>query len=127
MSLSKQLHKSEHQEQVALFQWAEYQSKYPELKTSLFYTIPNGGKRHVGTAKKLKAEGVKSGVLDVNLDVAKGSYHGLRIEMKVGRNKLTDNQKVHKELLDKNNYMTCVCYSCEEAIQVIEGYMEVRE
>ena len=51
---------SESQEQINLFQWANLQScKIPELK--LLFHIPNGGKRNIVTARRLKAEGVKAG------------------------------------------------------------------
>lgn len=47
---------SEHQEQVALFQWAAYMEKtYPALRE--MYAIPNGGLRNKVVAAKLKAEG----------------------------------------------------------------------
>ena len=57
---------SEHQEQVALFRWAEFAiARWPEL--ALMYAIPNGGHRHKAVAAGLKAEGVKRGVPDVCL------------------------------------------------------------
>ena len=61
---------SEHEEQVALFEWAEWNKRqYPELE--LMFAIPNGGQRHVVVAKKLKDEGVKAGVPDIFLPVAR--------------------------------------------------------
>ena len=70
----------EDDEQETLFEWAEIQAaKYPVLE--LMYHTPNGGKRDITTAKKLKRRGVKPGVPDVCLPVARGNYHGLYIEM----------------------------------------------
>lgn len=72
---------SEHIEQMRLFTWAHYAQRiYPCLRT--LYAIPNGGARHAAVAAKLKAEGVKPGVPDICLPVARGSYHGLYIELK---------------------------------------------
>ena len=72
----------EAQGQEALFTWAKMQeSRYPEL--SLMYAIPNGGSRHVIEAANLKRQGVKAGVFDVCLPVAKGVYHGMYLELKV--------------------------------------------
>jgi hypothetical protein len=49
--------RSEHDEQVALFEMIRlYQTKYPPLKNC--FAIPNGGLRHKVVAAKLKAEGV---------------------------------------------------------------------
>lgn len=112
-------------EQICLFRWAAYSSgAMPELK--LLYHIPNGGKRDIATAKKLKAEGVKAGVPDICLPVARGKYHGLYIELKVGKNKTTENQDMWLEALNKNGYYTNVCYGWEEASKVITDYLKER-
>ena len=67
---------TEAQEQMTLFSWAAMQSgKYPEL--NLLYHVPNGGSRHKAEAGRLRAEGVKAGVPDLCLPVARGQYHGL--------------------------------------------------
>ena len=72
---------TEAQEQMTLFSWAAMQSgKYPEL--NLLYHVPNGGSRHKAEAGRLRAEGVKAGVPDLCLPVARGQYHGLYIELK---------------------------------------------
>lgn len=112
-------------EQICLFRWAAYSSgAMPELK--FLYHIPNGGKRDIATAKKLKAEGVKAGVPDICLPVARGKYHGLYIELKVGKNKTTENQDMWLEALNKNGYYTDVCYGWEEASKVITDYLKER-
>lgn len=112
-------------EQICLFRWAAYSSgAMSELK--LLYHIPNGGKRDIATAKKLKAEGVKAGVPDICLPVARGKYHGLYIELKVGKNKTTENQDMWLEALNKNGYYTDVCYGWEEASKVITDYLKER-
>jgi hypothetical protein len=113
---------SESIEQMYLFRWALYQEcKYPELM--LLYHIPNGGKRDIATAKRLKAEGVKSGVPDLCLPVSRGGYHGLYIELKVNDNTTTDNQKRWIAALSKQGYSTAVCYGWEEASKTIEDYL----
>ncbi|MCL2775039.1 MAG: VRR-NUC domain-containing protein [Oscillospiraceae bacterium] len=79
--ISDNLGVSEHDDQVTLFRWAYYSTgKYPELK--LLAAIPNGGKRDGRTGAILKAEGVKPGIPDIILPVARGGYHGLFIELK---------------------------------------------
>lgn len=71
----------ESEEQAWLFEWAAYQvGKYPELE--LMHHVPNGGSRNKAEAAKLKAQGVKAGVPDIVLPVARGGYHGLYIELK---------------------------------------------
>lgn len=99
--------------------------RYPQL--SLLYHIPNGGARSKGTAGRLKAEGVKSGVPDICLPVAKGKYHGLYVEMKVGKNKPTANQVKWIESLLSEGYQAKVCYGWQEAVRVIEDYLTEKD
>ena len=127
------LKRTEHQEQCAVIQWANYyEAKWPELR--LLFAIPNGGARHIVTARKLKTEGVKAGVPDLFLPVPKfhsgrgvnnivPSY-GLFIEMKVKPNKPSKEQIMWIDLLNKQGYRVEVCYSADEAIEVLRGYLE---
>lgn len=115
----------EHQEQVALFEWADImKGKVPELE--LLFAIPNGGVRGWQTAIKLKAEGAKSGVPDVCLPVSRGEYSGMYIEMKYGKNKASENQNWWISRLDEQGYYVRICYGAEEAIDIITKYLEIR-
>ena len=121
-------HDSEAQEQSRLIAWANEVSRlgvYPEL--SRLYAIPNGGRRDKAEAAHLKRQGVKSGVPDLHLPVARGNYHGLYIEMKVGKNKPTKNQKEWINALKASGYAVEVCYSAAAARQVIIAYLQLRE
>lgn len=113
---------SEENEQIALFRWAEFaMNQHPELK--LMYHIPNEGKRSKITGARLKAAGLKSGVPDICLPVARGGYIGLYIEMKAGKNKPTENQEKWLYALKGEGYFTAVCYGWEKAKEVIENYL----
>lgn len=115
---------TEADEQKALMQWAKWQEgRYPELK--LLYHCPNGGTRNKLEAANLKRQGVKAGVPDLFLPVPRNNKHGLFLEMKVGRNKCTDNQKKWIRALMEQNYEVKICYSCEEAIQIIKKYLNI--
>lgn len=117
---------SESEEQQALFQWAEVMSRhYPKL--SLLYHIPNGGARSKGTAGRLKAEGVKSGVPDICLPVSNGKYHGLYVEMKIKGNKPSPNQVKWIESLNEEGYKAVVCYGWQEAAKAIQDYIECKD
>lgn len=114
---------SESIEQSTLFRWATLmETRFPEL--NLMFHIPNGGKRDRIIAAKLKEEGVKSGVPDIELPVGREGYLGLFIEMKVGKNKTTDNQEQWLKKLSEQGYKTAVCYGWEEASKLIENYMK---
>ena len=115
---------SEENEQTCLFRWAEFaEVQYEELK--LMYHVPNEGKRSRIAGARLKAQGLKSGVPDVCLPTAHGGYIGLYIEMKVKPNKPTENQKQWLRKLREQGHLTAVCYSWEEAKQLIEQYIKL--
>jgi hypothetical protein len=115
---------SESIEQQCLFRWAQFMSReHPEL--DLMFHIPNGGKRDLMTAVKLKAEGVKAGVPDIHLPVARGEYHGLFIEMKKLRGgKTTEEQDYWLKALTDQGYKAIVCKGWEEASKAILNYLE---
>ena len=114
----------EGEEQATLFNWAKMQSwKYPEL--ALMFHIPNGGKRSKSEAGRFRAEGVKAGVPDIFLPVAKGTCHGLFIEMKRAKGgKVSENQSEWIADLKSQGYGAYVCHGWAEAAKVIEMYME---
>lgn len=115
---------TEAEEQKALIQWTKWQEKqHSELK--MLMHIPNEGKRSPRTGAELKRMGLKAGFPDLGLLVPRNDKHGLFIEMKVGRNKCTDNQKEWIRRLMEQGYEVKVCYSCEEAIQTIKKYLGI--
>jgi hypothetical protein len=121
----------EHQEQCAVIRWCELnKAKYPAL--DMIFAIPNGGHRHIGTAKKLKSEGVKPGVPDLFLACCNVinknkniEWHGLFIEMKFGKNKVSEEQECWHTKLLLFGYKVIVCYSFEEAVKEICEYLDI--
>lgn len=121
---------SEHAEQVALLQWAKMTRKrLPEL--ALLFAIPNGGDRNAIVAKKLKAEGVRAGVPDLFLPVARDRFHGLFLEMKRtdkrpvrnGKGGVSPQQSQWIDALRDQNYRVEVCYGWQESAAVLESYL----
>lgn len=113
----------EHQEQVTLFAWARLEeSRFPEL--SLLFAVPNGGARNVVTGQRLKQEGVKRGVPDVWLPVARCGYHGLVIELKAGKGRPTAEQKAWLKALAAQGWLTQVCVGFEAARDVLVRYLD---
>ncbi len=110
-------------EQISVFAWAEaVKCQYPMLR--LMYHVPNERKCSQAQGALLKRKGVKSGVPDIILDYPCNGYHGLRIELKYGRNKPSENQLRWLEMLDEQGYKTAVCYGAKEAINEIVKYLE---
>lgn len=110
----------EHQLQVACIKWFRY--NYPQL---IIFAIPNGSHRHIAVASKLKAEGVLSGVPDIFMPIANSESNGLFIEMKAGKNKLTENQIEVINKLKGNGYAVEVCYSFDEFTNIINNYLKI--
>lgn len=122
----KNMTATEGAEQATLFSWAEMRSiKYPELR--LLFHIPNGGSRGKVEAARFKAEGVKAGVPDLFLPVARGPYHGLFIEMKRrSGGRTSDAQRKWIAALATEGYLATICYGWKEAAELLEDYLEGR-
>ena len=113
---------TEHDEQCALFAWADAnEGAHEELK--LLFSIPNGGYRPVATAAMLKASGTKAGVPDCCLPVARGRFHSLWIEMKRKPNKPTEAQEQWITDLRRYGHMAVICYGAQDAISCILAYL----
>ena len=115
---------TESEEQQALFEWAQYhRGAHPEI--DLLYHIPNGGRRGKAEAGRFKNEGVKSGVPDICLPVARGGFHGLYIEMKRQKGSRTSGeQKDWIEWLWRQGYKAVICKGWQEAAQIIREYLK---
>lgn len=113
---------SKHQQNVIKWtQQPSIRSKYPEL--ALLYHIPNERKCSQVQGRLLKLQGVKSGVPDLHLPVARGNYHSLYIEMKSETGRASDNQKWWIEHLSAQDNKCIVCHSWKEAVKALEDYL----
>ena len=94
----------------------------------LWFHPPNGayyggGRRSAIVGAIVKKQGVKSGVPDcVILTPSPTTGKALFIELKVGRNKLSPDQEVWKELLIEWGYGHAVARSLDEVKQVLNEY-----
>jgi hypothetical protein len=109
---------SEHQLQTAFFDWAKM-----HLRARRAYAVPNGGQRNIVVASKLKAEGVRKGVLDIHLPIACGGANGLWIEFKAGKNKLTLEQALEADTLLADGFAVAVCWDTLGAIDITQRYL----
>ena len=107
---------SEHDEQVGFVIW--FRSRFPGV---LILAVPNGGKRHPATARKLKAEGVVPGVPD--LFVPEWS---LWVEMKRAKGgRLSPDQRQVIAYLESIGHSVIVGHGAEDASrQLIEWRMQ---
>jgi hypothetical protein len=107
--------RSEHIEQREFVQWVRQMTPF------LIYAIPNGGgKRTKADGGRLKAEGVVSGMPDLHIPELR-----LWIEMKKQGGTVEPAQRAIHEKLRRFD-VVAVCYSTQQAIDVVTGIMHTR-
>lgn len=125
----------EHSHQVALMAaCAQYAFHgVPELKW--FFAVPNGGARGDSARSAqiqgayMKAEGVKKGVSDCFIPVARHGYHGFFLEMKKpavrdgGRAGLSEEQKAFEKFVMEQGYLFGVFNSWYGAFRALMWYL----
>lgn len=106
--------------QISCVNWFNYQ--YP---SRVIFSIPNGGSRNAIEAKRLKAEGVMSGVADLFIMESNNSYHGLFIELKYGNtNNQSENQIEFEKLCIDRDYLYTVARSFEDFNNIVTKYFK---
>lgn len=114
------MNEKEHNLQVRCVNWLRYQHDYLR---PVFYSVPNGGLRNKAVAGKLKAEGQNKGVSDLMLDLPSMGFHGLKIEMKFGKNGQSEEQKVYQVAVASTGFKYVVCKDFETFKNVIEEWL----
>lgn len=113
----------EGQEQAALMD--ELKWRFP-LAHKLIYHVPNGGHRVKAVAAKLKGQGVKAGVPDLVLPIARGGYFGLYIEFKAKPPfdaAVSPSQDAYLHALTEQGYLAIVCRGSIDAVEAIRAYL----
>lgn len=110
-------HPSEHAEQVGLINW--FRGRFPSV---LIFAIPNGEKRSISVAKRLKAEGVVRGIPDLYVP-----EWNLWIEMKrVSGGRLSPDQKNIIQTLESAGHTVIVGKGAQDASAQILSFYEKR-
>lgn len=109
-------------EQAALMK--EIKLRYPDAY-ELLYHVPNGGHRLKEVAAKLKAQGVKAGIPDLVLAIARGGYFGLYIEFKatVDPAPVSPSQQACIRRLNDQGYLAVVCQGHFDAMECLRAYL----
>jgi hypothetical protein len=128
---TRQRKDEESQHQQALVMWASM-ARFPvpvhgvlpsETIGDYLFAIPNGGARSKAVAGRMKAEGLKAGVLDLKFELPIGRCPGLWIEMKAGKNTLTPEQRTWRERMARLGFKVVVCWDWEVARDHILEYL----
>lgn len=112
--------------QAACVKW--FRLQYPQYDGLLFH-VPNGGRRNLKEAARLKAEGVVAGVADLILLVpflqeCVQYFNGLCIEMKTSKGKQSQEQKDWECKVREQGYEYKVIRSLDEFIEVVDSYLK---
>lgn len=95
----------------------------PEIRRRIFHIANENTVKHHGHHAKRKCLGVRAGVADYFLPVARGSKHGLWLEAKVKPNRMSKAQKDFMTQMEEAGYATAVCYTVDEMLKTINNYI----
>lgn len=112
-------------EQIAVVRWF-----YHQHPSDVLIVSANGGSRNVLEAANLKRSGVRKGVPDIFLPVARHGFYGLFIELKrthregEAKARVSLEQKEMIQYLSDQGYYALVCFGFESAVDTIRQYMK---
>lgn len=125
--------KTEHQIQSEFFYFLKL-NEHRDKRLQWIHAIPNGGKRSIGVAVKMKREGVKRGVADVFVPIptftqAKNDFNfvaGFYIEFKTQKGVRSPEQKAFEQHCIENRYKYEVHRSASDAMMSLGKYLSAR-
>ena len=103
--------------QIELVEWLKHE--YP---SALFTIAPSGMKLPISVAVKLKRMGYKAGTPDIMIFEPARLFHGLFIELKTAKGVVSKHQKDYLVALRQRDYKAEVCWSVDEAKEMIKDY-----
>ncbi len=100
--------------------------KYCKLDgADMAFSTLNGIRLPIGLAVKAKKAGNKQGVPDILIDVARGQFHGLRIELKREKGGVVSQvQSDWHDRLRQEGYKVVIARGANEAIAAIKTYLD---
>lgn len=111
---------AEQAEHINIVNWFHYQ--FPSLIEDLHH-FANERACSIQQGRLLKRMGVRAGVSDFFLAIPSNGYHGLWIELKVGKGKLSPAQIQFIERKISKGYMAVAVWGFDAAIEVIKSYL----
>jgi hypothetical protein len=118
------------EEGYARFSGLSYRVTPNEILLKWIYAIPLNQSNAVA-GLKMRSQGAKKGYPDLGLDVSRGIYKGLRIEMKKESERskklggLKPEQIEWQNFLIEQGYKHCVCYNWIECRNVLVDYLSI--
>lgn len=89
-----------------------------------YYHVPNGGRRDAREGAKFKRMGVKAGVPDICIPIARKGYHGLYIELKRTQGgSLSESQRNWRDILIREGYAWYEAKGADHLKQIVKDYL----
>jgi hypothetical protein len=112
----------EDDELIKFFEWVSWMSiSTPELKA--IFHVANERRTSIAHGVRLKRKGVRSGIPDVFCLIPNKDYHGLLMEFKTEKGKLSKTQSECLKLFHALGYCVRVPRSADEAISILKTYL----
>ena len=109
------MQETEHKIQKAIAQ-------YLDLRNLCWWAVPNGGHRNISVARKLKMEGVKSGIPDITL-IFNGRYYGIEVKKPktvTAKGTLSLNQKTRIAQIQSCGGVVGLAYSVSDVQDLLQ-------
>jgi nitroreductase len=111
-------------EQIAQCQMMDWIRSIPDVEPYVFH-IGNERQTSPQQGRLLKRMGVRAGVSDLFIGIAKGKWHGMFLELKVGNNKPTKAQEQFMLDFASQGYYCVWCQGFDEARVLISEYLRL--
>ncbi len=108
-------------EHINVVNWFNYQ--YPQFSDDLHH-FANERRCSIQQGRLLKRMGVKRGVADFFLALPCGNYHGLWIELKVKKGKLSPEQTNFIQRKNERGYLAIAVWGFDAAKELISTYLD---
>ena len=132
--------RSEYESQVAFVQWCRWSARLaqhvePEKAQALLwlFSVPNGlffgpdAQVRAIIGRKAVASGLTKGVYDLYLAWPGQGFHGCFIEMKAGKNDLTEEQREFRQAMILLGYQCLEFWRWEAAAQAVVSFMGLKK
>ena len=110
---------TEYDEQVTIFEYAHGYGGNLDPRLKMLHAVENtkgAGRPPAGAAES-------AGIPDMFLAYAITPFHGLYIELKAKKGKVSSKQRKWQKKLRLNGYASEICWGAEKAIEVLEQYL----
>ena len=114
-------------QQLAFVYFRKMAKANPDYES--IYAIPNqgtGGQEGMMHTQLMRAEGQSKGALDINVDVARMGFHGLRLELKKAKGEVSPQQFKWMMRHSNQGYYAVALFTDdpEDLVNFVDNYLE---